>query len=110
MLSFYVKKNLVSVVDEYPNLNLIGNARCDSVLYDLAKVPTDRRGRPTKHGERLFIENDFVLSDEIIGVYYTGVRRVLTNIFGSREVLAYVTSTVKIGGTRRLFFSTYLRR
>lgn len=40
------------------------------------------------------------------GDYYTGVRRVLTNIFGSREVLAYVTSTEKSGGTRRLFFST----
>ncbi|MCF2705565.1 hypothetical protein I6E91_27005 [Enterocloster clostridioformis] len=35
-----------------------------------------------------------------------GVRRVLTNIFGQREVLAYVTSTEKTGGSRRLFFST----
>lgn len=104
--SWYMKKNLVSIVDEYPNLNLIGNARCDSVLYDLAKAPTGRRGRPAKHGERLSIENDFVLSDERSGDYYTGVRRVLTNIFGSREVLAYVTSTEKTGGTRRLFFST----
>ena len=47
-----------------------------------------------------------MLSDERIGDYYTGVRRVLTNIFGSREVLAYVTSTEKSGGTRRLFSST----
>ena len=43
-----------------------------------------------------------MLSDERIGDYYTGVRRVLTNIFGSREVLAYVTSTEKTGGTRKL--------
>lgn len=35
-----------------------------------------------------------------------GVRRVLTNIFGQRKVLAYVTSTEKTGGSRRLFFST----
>lgn len=35
-----------------------------------------------------------------------GVRRVLTNIFGTREVLAYVTATEKSGGSRRLFFST----
>ena len=61
--SWYMKKSLVSVVDEYPNLNLIGN-------------------------------------------HYTGVRRVLTNLFGVREVLAYVTSTVKEGGAKRLFFST----
>lgn len=50
--------------------------------------------------------DDFILSDEKIGDYYTGVRRVLTNIFGSREVLAYVTSTEKDGCSRRLFFST----
>lgn len=34
------------------------------------------------------------------------VRRVLTNIFGRREVMAYVTSAAKDCGTRRLFFST----
>lgn len=33
-------------------------------------------------------------------------RRVLTNLFGTREVLAYVTSTARTGGTKRLFFST----
>ncbi|EHG33668.1 hypothetical protein HMPREF9467_00702 [ [[Clostridium] clostridioforme 2_1_49FAA] len=47
-----------------------------------------------------------LLSAEKIGDYYMGVRRVLTNIFGQREVLAYVTSTEKTGGSRRLFFST----
>ncbi|MEQ2372538.1 hypothetical protein WMO28_16795, partial [Blautia sp. CLA-JM-H16] len=43
---------------------------------------------------------------EKVGDYYTGVRRVLTNFFGTREVLAYVTSTARTGGTKRLFFST----
>lgn len=43
---------------------------------------------------------------EKVGDYYTGVRRVLTNLFGTREVLAYVTSTARTGGTKRLFFST----
>ena len=33
-------------------------------------------------------------------------RRVLTNIFGKRTVLAYVTSADKAEGSRRLFFST----
>ena len=33
------------------------------------------------------------------------VRRVFTNIFGHREVMAYVTSPAKDSGTRRLFFS-----
>ena len=30
--SWYMKQNLVSIVDEYENLNLIGNARFDSVI------------------------------------------------------------------------------
>lgn len=34
-----------------------------------------------------------MFSNEKIGAYYTGVRRVLTKIFGNREVLAYVTAT-----------------
>ena len=104
--SWYTKSSLVSIVDEYPNLDLIGNARYDSVIYDPAPQPTGRRGRPAKHGRRLSIEEDFVLSEEKTGGYYIGVRRVLTNIFGTREVLAYATATEKDGGSRRLFFST----
>lgn len=42
--SWYVKKNLVSIVDEYENLDLIGNARSDSVIYDL---PPQRTGKRT---------------------------------------------------------------
>lgn len=104
--SWYVKKDLVCIVEEYDNLDLIGNARSDSVMYDLPPQPTGRRGRPAAHGARLSIQDDFVLSSEKIGEYYTGVRRVLTNIFGGREVFAYVTFPKKDLSTRRLFFST----
>ena len=104
--SWYTKQNLVSIVEEYPNLDLIGNARSDSVIYDLAPAPTGKKGRPAKHGKRLSIDDDFTLSDEKISGYYIGLRHVLTNIFGSREVLAYVTTAVKGTGVRRLFFST----
>ena len=89
-----------------PNLDLIGNARIDSVMYDLAPERTGRRGRPAKHGKRLCVETDFTFSKEKIGDYYTGVRRVFTKIFGDREVLASVTDTEKGNGTKRLFFST----
>ena len=51
-------------------------------------------------------DNDSTLSDEKINGYYIGVRRVLTNLFGSRKVLAYVTTPEKDSCTRRLFFST----
>jgi hypothetical protein len=80
--SWYVKKNLVSVMDEYENLDLIGNVRADSVIYDLPPAPTGKKGRPAKHGRRLSIDSDFVLSAEKMGDYYTGCRRVLTNISG----------------------------
>ena len=104
--SWYVKKNLVSIVDEYENLDLIGNARSDSVIYGLPPQRTGKRGRPALHGKKLSIKNDFTLSDEKIGDYYMAVRRVLANIFGKRTVLAFVTSADKTKGSRRLFFST----
>ena len=44
--SWYVKKDLAAIVDDYENLDLIGNARSDSVLYDLPPAPTGRKGRP----------------------------------------------------------------
>lgn len=103
---WYAKRNLACIVDEYPNLDLICNARYDSVIYAPAPRRTGRRGRPARHGERLSPDKDFSLSDDKIGDYYIGVRRVLTNIFGCREVLACVTSAEKGSASRRLVFST----
>ena len=85
--SWYTKRNLVSIVDEYLNLDLIGNARIDSVMY--APAHTGRRGRPAKHGKRLSVETDFAFSNEKIGDYYIGAHRVITNLFGCREIQAY---------------------
>ena len=104
--SWHVKKNLVSIIDEYENLDIIGNAGSDSVIYGLLPQRTEKRGRPASHGKRLSVHDDFTLSDEKIGDYYMAARHVLTNIFGRRTVLAYVTSADKKNGGRRLFFST----
>ena len=51
--SWYTKQNLVCIVNEYPNLDLIGNARIDSAMYNLAPARTGHRGRPAKHGKQL---------------------------------------------------------
>ena len=99
-----MQKRFGMVVDEYANLDIICNARYDSVIYDLAPQPTGKKGRPAKHGNRLSPDNDFILSDEKVGEYYIGARRVLTNLFGQREVYAYVTASEKMKGSRRLFF------
>lgn len=103
--SWYVKKNFVSLVNDFENLDLIGNARVDSVMYELPPAPTGKKGRPKKHGNRISLD-EFTLSDEKIGDYYIGYKKVITNIFGTKEVIAYVTSTDKSGNSRRLFFST----
>ena len=103
--SWYVERNLMSVVGEYENLDLAGKARADSVIYDPAPLSMGRKGRPAKHGRRLSIDSDFTLSAEKVDGYYTGYRRVLKNIFGVWEVMVYVTCTGKENGTRRLFFS-----
>lgn len=60
--SWYTKQNLISIVDEYPNLDLIGSARIDSVMYDLAPARTGHRGCPAKHGKRLSVETEFAFS------------------------------------------------
>lgn len=104
--SWYAKKDLLRLADDYAALNIICNARSDSAIYDFPPKRTGKRGRPAKHGKKLSIYEDFSLSNEKIGDYFTGFRKVLTNIFGGRAVLAYVTSAVREGGSRRLFFST----
>ena len=38
--SWYAKKDLVCLADEYKNLDIICNARCDSAIYDLPPAPT----------------------------------------------------------------------
>ena len=107
--SWYAKNPLVQVADEYENLDIICNVRNDSVIYDLAPKRTGKRGRPANHGKQLSIEKDLSLSDEKIGDYYIGTKTVLSNLFGERKVLAFVTSTEKEGSSRRLFSARCFR-
>ena len=83
---------------------MIGNVRADSILYNLPPERTGRKGRPAGHGKQLSIETDFIFSDEKIDGYFIAVRPVITNLFGSRKVLAYVTAP-EPGSEKRDFFS-----
>lgn len=105
--SWYAKKNIIALLEEFPHLDIICNARTDSVIYGPAPERTGKNGRPAKNGARLSIQDDFGFSEEKIVGCYTAVRRMLTNLFGNRNVLAYITSTDRESGSRRLFFGTF---
>ena len=58
------------------------------------------------HGRQLSVETDFIFSVEKTDGYFIAVRPVITNLFGSRKVLAYFTAPEPGSGKKRLFFST----
>nr|WP_330364042.1 hypothetical protein [Enterocloster clostridioformis] len=54
--SWYAKKNLACIVDEYPNLDLICNARTDSVIYDLAHSQPAEEAGPQSMGNAFLLK------------------------------------------------------
>jgi len=51
--SWYPKKPVTGLVEEFDNLEMVCCARSDTVLYDLPGERTGKRGRPRTHGGRL---------------------------------------------------------
>ena len=100
--SWYAKKPLLERTSRYQNLSIITNVRVDTAMYARRPAPTGKRGRPKKRGAKISMD-DFDCRYHM-GEYLVGCRRVLTNLFGTRLVYAYVTQSKK--GTRRLFLST----
>ena len=103
--SWYPKGCVAGLVDEYCNLDIICNARIDTVMYDLPPERTGKRGRPKKYGGRLSPE-DFELESPKTGDWKIGVRPVLTRLWKGRVVYAIVTLPKSGNGNRRLFFCT----
>lgn len=103
--SWYPKGCVAGLVDEYNNLDIICNARIDTVMYGFPPGRTGKRGRPRKYGERLSPE-DFELESPKTGDWKVDVRPVLTRLWGERVVYAIVTLPKSGNGSRRLFFST----
>ena len=103
--SWYPKGCVAGLVDEYQNLDIICNARIDTVMYDLPPGHTGKRGRPKKYGERLSLE-DFVLESPKTGDWKIGVRPALTRLWRGRVVYAAVTLPKSGNGSRRLFLCT----
>ena len=103
--SWYPKGCVAGLVDEYQNLDIICNARTDTVMHDFPPERTGKRGRPKKYGGRLLPE-DFELEFPKTGDRKIGVRPVLTRLWGGRVVYAIVTLPKSGNGNRRLFFCT----
>jgi len=54
--SWYPKDCVKRLIDEYPNLVIVCNARVDTALYELPPAKTGRKGRPRVRGKRLSLE------------------------------------------------------
>jgi hypothetical protein len=93
---WYIKNALAGIINEYSDLDVICNARCESGIYDLAPKPANRRNMPPKHDQHLSVQDNFAIFTTKIGNYYISVHNILINIFGIIEVLTYVTSIEKI--------------
>ena len=102
--SWYPKAEVVELVNQFENLDLICNVRVDTVLYDLPDQ-TKRRGRPSKHGKRLSIDQ-FELDDTQTGDWKIGMRPVMTKLWEGKIVYAFLTSPKKGNGKKRLFLCT----
>lgn len=89
--SWYPKKPVTGLVEEFKNLEMICCARSDTVLYDLPGERTGRRGRPRIHGEKLKL-SDIDLKKPEGAPYYMGCRSVITNLWKGRCVYAFVTA------------------
>ena len=100
---WYPKAEAACLVNEFENLDIICNVRIDTVMYDISPVPTGKRGRPKKHGDRVLPEQ-FSLSCPKTGSWKVGVHTVLTRLWGwERAVYAIVTQPKSGGDSRRLF-------
>ena len=104
--SWYPKKPVPGLVNEFPNLEMICNVRVDTVLYDLPGERTGKRGRPQIHRERIRLESIPLKKPEGAD-YYMGCREVITNLWKGKPVYAYVTAAnPEKPGSFRLFLST----
>ena len=69
--SWYPKAEVVALVEQFDNLEMVCNARVDTVLYGLPPAKTGKKGRPRKRGERIGLD-EIVLGDPKSGDWLIG--------------------------------------
>ncbi len=104
--SWYPKRPIPGLVNEFANLEMVCNVRIDTVLYGLPGGPTGKQGRPRIHGERISL-GSIPLGKREGSDYHVGCREVTTNLWKGKHVYAYVTaSDPDDSSSFRLFLST----
>lgn len=104
--SWYPKGVILTLVNEFPQLDMICNVRCDTALYDLPAPRTGKRGRPQIRGERVKLQSIQLTKSEG-SKYYLGSRKVITNLWKGQPVYLYVTASVpEKESSYRLFVCT----
>lgn len=103
--SWYPKAEVAALVEQFENLEMVCNARVDTVLYGLPPAKTGKRGRPRKRGDRIALE-ETALSEPESGSWLIGTMPVITNLWKGRVVYALVTAPKNGKGGRRLFLCT----
>ena len=102
--SWYPKGKVAKLVESI-NLDLICNVRHDTAMFERPQRPEKPGpGRPPIYGRKLTLD-DFELTSVAETDYKVGCRMVRTNLFGDREVLAFVTQKGE-HGSKRLFLCT----
>lgn len=83
--SWYPKRKILNLPEQFSNLTLICNVRHDTVLYDLPPTSAHRRGHPRIRGKKISLD-DFALKPIKETDFYAGSRMVMTNLFGKRRI------------------------
>ena len=103
--SWYPKAEVTSLVEQFENLEMVCNARGDTVLYGLPPAKTGKKGRCRKRGNRIALD-EIVLNEPENGDWLIGMMPVITNLWKDKVVYALVTAPKNGKGSRRLFLCT----
>lgn len=102
--SWYMKAPFIQRVKAYPEIQIIGNVRHDSRMYELPSIPEHIWGRLKKYGEKIDIHAKNLDFSYQMNGYRVCHKLVIAKLFGDQPIHAYITESKS--GNRRLFFST----
>lgn len=101
--SWYTKKTLLKILNDFDNLKIIGALRSDTVLYDLKPDPTGKRGRPRTKGDRLNYKKFNYVKE---GEFFIATIKCLTNLYDKPVIITVTTKDLDSFSSTRLYLSS----